>query len=167
MKKIVITGASCCGKTTVVNELSRLGYKIISEVARDVLKEMEGKSTEEKQLTILQRQLLEETYIDSLQDNSICFLDRGKIDNYAFCNYFGVTIPQEYTTQVDYSAVIILEPRPFENDGIRVEKDDLQRLEIANNIMTLYLHSGVPVFKVKLGSTGDQIKAILEISMSL
>ena len=40
MRKMVLTGGACSGKTTLVNELKRRGYNVLEEVARQVLEEL-------------------------------------------------------------------------------------------------------------------------------
>lgn len=39
LKKIVLTGGPCCGKTTLIEELNKRGYPVLHETAREVLNE--------------------------------------------------------------------------------------------------------------------------------
>ena len=119
--KVVITGGPYSGKTTLVNALANLNYKILPEVAIQVI---QNKINElgmasflcwrsshliELQSTILTIQSKNES---ALSLNEITVLDRGTIDNLAYLHLNKITPPVAMLNkakQAHYDLVIVCE----------------------------------------------------------
>lgn len=126
--RYVITGGPGVGKTTLLEIFSRMGYPIISEVARQVI-ERESKKYPSPfdwhtipgfQDMIAAEQLKAEDAIEV----PIVFLDRGLIDGYAYCRLRNTEIPkiiEDYAID-RYNKIFILDPLPtYINDSVRIE----------------------------------------------
>lgn len=168
----VITGPSSSGKTTVINYLQQLGYPVVREAARDILKEgVLTPRTIEFQTELAQRHLSREKEIrasvpQSLSGSSthdIAFADRGLYDGVAYCKYFGLQdIPEILKTELRYDAIFFLDPlREFEHDGLRVESGQKEALAITNLIRKEYEARGIPCVDVPMDSIEKRVKFIL------
>ena len=87
---VVITGGPSSGKTSIINRLSELGYKIVPEAAEKYIKEeqVKGKKvrdirTNEEDFTrvIFYKKIEAE---NELSSNQLTFLDRGLPDTVAY-----------------------------------------------------------------------------------
>jgi predicted ATPase len=116
--KIVITGGPCSGKTAVINELQKLGYKTIPEAALELIhKENNGQKkvfpwTDMKkfQLRVCKLQLKSEKKI---KKNEKVFLDRSIIDSIAYYNFYKNPLPNSLKEfKPDYDKVFFLEMLP-------------------------------------------------------
>ena len=89
-KWIIITGAPCSGKSSVVSGFENLGYRVIHETARAYIDELlkSGKSLQEIKADLLgfERALLyRKINIEAgLPENETIFFDRGLPDSIAY-----------------------------------------------------------------------------------
>lgn len=127
MRKYVITGGPCSGKTTTINELRNLGYHTIQESARAVIEQEQPNgilpwtNVFEFQKLVLKKQLELEERING----STTFLDRGCLDGIAYCWQAKIQAPQELieiTRSQRYTAIFLLEQlSEYKTDGQRKE----------------------------------------------
>lgn len=129
LKKHVITGGPCTGKTTTIDLLRQKGFRTIGEASRILIERtlrsggdlLPWKKPYEfnVELTRLQQEL------EAGAREGVHFLDRGVIDNLAYCEWFRIEPPlalKQAVAQARYGAVFILLPLPhFENDPVRKE----------------------------------------------
>jgi len=156
-KKYVLTGGPSCGKTTLLDALEVRGYNILKEVARGVLKEREDKPLNynehlTRQKLIFGLQVEQEKNLEG----EVAFLDRGIIDNFAYQVHLLCGIIPEYAELAKkhpmYDQVFVLDRLPFENDGLRIEKDDSEAQELHDSIIHFYQSFGYsPVFVPVMG----------------
>lgn len=128
MARNVLTGGPGNGKTTTCFELFKLGYLIGPESARPIIKEQEQlengilpwTNLAAFQLYVLDRQLQTENRI-----HGEVYLDRGIIDNIAYCRDGNIPVPnrlEHAAKERRYDNIFILEPLPFyETDAERKE----------------------------------------------
>lgn len=151
MEMYVITGSSSCGKTTLIEHLEKKGFPVAREAARDILKEGNLHPLKDPilfQNELAKRQFLEEERVKNLKMEA-AFLDRGICDHVVFCHHFGVTeLPPELKREPRYGAVFVLDALPFENDGIRIEKDINEALRIKDMIVKEYKARGIPCVSI-------------------
>lgn len=102
---VVVTGGPGSGKTTLVEDLGRLGFATVPEAAIQVIQELNDELGLEEQkrwrkeqraafqVRVLRRQIeLEEALA---AHDGPAFLDRGRLDGVAYCRHFGEPIPPE------------------------------------------------------------------------
>ena len=120
-KRIVISGSPGGGKTTLINELSRLGYAVFEEFSRSVIERgfKEGKERyfltdpEAFSKTLFQERKKQFEDFESLQSNSpFVFYDRGIPDIYAYLEAHGNASSQwrEMTAAFQYDLVFLVTP---------------------------------------------------------
>ncbi len=123
----VITGAPCCGKTSLIDQLADKGFQTVPEAAHLYIEsEMAlGRKINEilKNRIDLQGILIEmQLGIEhQLQANEVTFLDRALPDYLAFNRYVGLN-PNEMLSECfrhRYASVSILDPLPFQENGVR------------------------------------------------
>jgi predicted ATPase len=131
---VVLTGTSCTGKTTMIDQLVTRGFRTVPEVARSYFDaEMAGGRTIEEirsdlatvERTVMHLQIrLEET----LPTSEVIFLDRGLPDIITFFRYDGLNpaevIPSCFLHR--YAVVYVLDPFPIERDGLRIEDEEMR-----------------------------------------
>ncbi len=131
----VITGGPSSGKTTVLNELAKLGYLIYPEAARvfideemakgKTLKEIRGNETEfQKQVLKIKIKVEKEAPKDK-----IIFFDRAIPDSIAYYQICGLDSKEvlKFCQRKVYRKIFFLEQLPFDQDYARVE-DNNQRV---------------------------------------
>jgi predicted ATPase len=133
----VLTGAACCGKTTLIDMLSAGGYNIIPESARlyfdtEIAK---GRSLDE----MLGNGLALQDSMDELQlewedrcpMETVTFLDRGMPDSLSFYRLFGgnpnLALPRCFHHR--YAGVFILDRLPLQrSEQLGPEDEESSRL---------------------------------------
>jgi predicted ATPase len=166
----VITGAPSSGKTTILDELSKKGYKTVDEAARIYIdKEMQkGKTIEEIRSDELffQSQLLTmklNTEKDLIKDELV-FFDRGMHDTIAYFNLFNLPITPSITNSMknsDYKMVFIFELLEYKKDYSRTESIE-QVLKIEELLIEAYSTCNIPVVRVPFMNIEDRIEFILK-----
>ena len=127
----VITGASCSGKTTLIDQLSGKGFKTVPEVAREYIKKEKGKGRTIAEIREDQAALTSRVYNimiereHGLRIDEVAFLDRGLPDAFAFFRYAGMN-PNEIILDCfhyRYASVFMLDRLPYQRDGVRAADD--------------------------------------------
>jgi predicted ATPase len=165
-----ITGAPSSGKTTVIEALKRLGYRVVPESARAVLDERlaQGMSIEqargsedEFQERIFQHKLR----LHAAEDpKSVSFFDRGMHDLLAYIFYY--RYPRDpridkAMEDISYNHVFLLEPLPdFVPEPARVEGPDFSTA-ITPLLHQAYSLYGMPPIRVPVMSVDDRVSFIL------
>jgi predicted ATPase len=127
----VITGASCSGKTTLINQLSSKGFQTVPEAGRQYFeREMaRGRTIEEirknrASFTRLIYDLMKKQEC-GLRVADLIFLDRGIPDALAFFRYAGLD-PNQILSDCflhRYASVFLLNRLPYQKDGVRTAED--------------------------------------------
>ena len=108
MVNYVISGGPCTGKSSVVEELRRLGYNVLEEISRKVANSDErfvGKSVDE-----IDHHLFEKAIFEFQRDlfrnlgEGVYFSDSGIGDSFAYRKFRGVAVGQDI---LDFSKEII------------------------------------------------------------
>jgi len=133
----VITGAPSSGKSSVICELERLGYRVVHEVARAFIDEelKKGKTIEQikaDELAFERHILYKKIKIEeSLPKKEIIFLDRAVPDSIAYFKSAGLNPnePVKKSKLVRYKKIFLFERLEFEKDRVRSE-NQLKAAEI-------------------------------------
>ncbi len=148
MKTYVVSGGPGVGKTSVINELKKQGYKTIPEAARELALSDErfiGKSISEIEQDSFQEAIflkLKEQWKEIQKSNfNLVFLDRGIGDLIAYDYIRGVKEVKgvrEFAKKINYNKVFILDTLPNHiNDFLRTETKE-EAKEIHNKIIEVY-----------------------------
>ena len=128
---IVITGGPSSGKTSIINRLAELGYKIVPEAAEKYIKEekLKGKKIEEIRTNeedftklIFYKKIEAE---DQTAPEQLTFLDRGLPDTIAYgqADEYDISyaLNDPKLNENKYKKVFLLDLVPFEKTDIRIE----------------------------------------------
>jgi len=165
----VITGAPCSGKTTLLNELKRKGYKIVYEAARTLIdREMKkGKKLLEirKNEFEFQRKVLRiKIQIEKrLSKKRIVFLERGIPDSFAYYEICGIK-SDKYLKNISlscfYKKIFILEILDYKKDYSRTE--DLNKAQNLEKLLEKdYRKLKFPLIKVPVMSIDKRVAFVL------
>ena len=127
----VITGASCSGKTTLIDQLADKGFQTVPEAARQYFEREFAKGR-----TIGEIRKDPATFTCQVYDmmiererglraTEVTFLDRGLPDGFAFYRFAGLN-PNEILPdcfQHRYASVFMLNRFPYQQDGVRAGDD--------------------------------------------
>lgn len=166
-KWIVITGAPCSGKTTVINEMARLGFPVVHETARAII-ESElaiGHTLQQIKLNGLafQRDVLDaKIRIETrLPINEPVFLDRAIPDSIAYyrLNGFDIEEPAMRTRLFQYKKVFLFDRLRFEKDAVRIE-DDAVAETLDHLLESGYRELGYDVIRVPLVPVDERVRIV-------
>ena len=165
----VITGASCSGKTTIINQLADKGFQTVPEVARQYFeKELaKGRTIDEirKDRVAITNQVYD-LWLKlnrQLRVTEVTFLDRGLPDALAFYRFAGLN-PNEILPdcfQYRYASVFILNRLPYQQDGIRAG-DDTTAAYFDSWMERDYSALGYNVVRIPVLSPEERLSFILE-----
>jgi predicted ATPase len=165
----VITGAPCCGKTTLVDQLANQGFQTVPETAHLYIeREMaKGRTINGilKNRAALQRILIDmQLRIEhELHANDVTFLDRALPDCLAFNRFVGLN-PNEMLLECfhyRYASVFILDPLPFQENGVR--DDDAAKVGYLDEWLARdYSALGYRVVRVPVLSPQERLAFVLE-----
>ena len=166
MKVCILTGASCCGKTTMIKHFEALGYPVMHEASREILSEGKlhpARNPFKFQAEVAKRHLAREEKLRAENRGEIAFLDRGVYDGLAFSKHFGLKkLPAQLNRHIHYDVAFFLEALPmFEKDAIRVEADKSEALKIQKLIRKVYQKKNVPCVDVPVMSVEQRAEFIL------
>ena len=168
MKKYVLTGGPCSGKTTLIKRLEEKGFAIMDEIGREIIGQRKHILVDEEEHVIRQNlmfdlQLKRENKFMG-NGSEILFLDRGLADYCAYSEHLLGYIPEKiknYDISERYVDIFILDRLPFEHDGLRAESGDEEAQEIHDRIISSYEQKGYePVF-VPVMPIEERVKFIL------
>ena len=177
MRKYVLIGRSGSGKTSVLNELERLGFQIFDEVPRQVITERNKKfsvrtfgrifkerEVVKRQKIIFARHLKKEEEFEK-NNTPVLFMERGLIDFIAFTDYLCGFVPDEfynpeYNLPNRYNLVFNLENLPFVKDDVRIEKDEEEASVIQDRVIKTYEDFGYSLINITAKSIKNPAKSI-------
>ena len=129
----VITGAPCAGKTTVLVELQKRGFRVVWEAARELIEAdlRLGRTLDQirPHHGDFQRRLIpiKKQVEDSLPTDRTIFLDRAMPDSLSYFRLAGldpVEILDECSSHRYLSVFLFDRLSVSENDGVRVQSED-------------------------------------------
>ena len=176
MIKIVITGGTWSGKTTVIKHLKKEGFKIVSETAIELIADLNKKYGVEGQkewrrnnqstfqILLAETQKKKESKIKA-KKYEIVFFDRGLYDTLAYCKIRKIKVPRalvKIVKDAHYDKVFVLDT--LSNFDNRSETgrtcDKKTSIKGGNYIKKVYKKYGVEVICVKEMSIRKRIKFI-------
>jgi predicted ATPase len=125
----VITGSPCSGKTTVLNKLKKLGFRITPEAARVYLETEIAKGRVKEEIRNDEKTFQREIFAikmkieDGLPRNELIFMDRALPDSVTYYRVASID-PQEIFAKCRkyrYFAVFKFERLPYFDDLARIE----------------------------------------------
>lgn len=165
----VITGGPSSGKTTVLNELSKLGYVVYPEAARVFINEEMAKGKTLKEIRSdeaeFQRKVLKIKIKveENAPKDKVLFFDRAIPDSIAYFQICGLDQNEvlKFCKRKSYKKVFFFEEVPFDQDYARME--DNKTIEKLNKLLKEgYEKLGYEVRDIPVMSTAERVKIILK-----
>jgi predicted ATPase len=165
----VITGAPCCGKTTLIDQLANQGFQTVPETAHLYIEREMAKGRTINEIfanrAALQRGIedMQLSIEGGLQAIDVAFLDRAFPDCLAFHRVAGLN-PNEILPdcfQHRYASVLMLDPLPFQGNGVR--DDDASKVGYLDEWLARdYRALGYRVVRVPVLSPQERLAFVLE-----
>ena len=175
MRKFVISGGPCCGKTTLIEELQRRGYAAAPEIARGIIAaEQQALAQDPSHTPVLpwtnleefQRRVFERMLMrDANAAGDVVFFDYGLGDTVAFCIEGDVPIPDgsfEAVEESGYEKVFLLDRLPFYHQDAQRKEDDARARRIHDMICDTYMKFGFDVVVVPVMPVEERVAFVLE-----
>lgn len=171
-KHFIITGAPSTGKSSVVNELIKRGYVCHDEIARQVIKENQGKNNNLLPWVDMLA-FSDEVYarmkklVESLNTKQLCFLDRSMVDLIGYMNFANQEAPERYAQgakKAGYANSVFYMPfweDIFANDEQRLESTE-EAMRIDESLREAYINLGFELVEVPKGTIEERVDYILE-----
>jgi len=169
----VITGAPCSGKTSVISELARQGFRVVQETARTYIDGELKRGRDLLQIKtdslLFERRILNiKIEVESaLPADETIFLDRAIPDSIAYFELEGLDPeePRSKSSDIRYASVFMLNRLRFETDRVRTE-DDRMAATLDRLLETSYVDLGYPVVRVPVLSVKERCRFIFDIVQS-
>jgi predicted ATPase len=168
-KWYVITGGPSSGKTTVIEELAKLGYITFPEAARILIDQeiAEGKSIEEIRANEIEFQKrvfrLNLKILKKAPRDKVVFFDRALPDSIAYYRICGLD-PKEilkHCKRKIYKKVFFLEQLPLKRDYARIENGKTVK-KLNKLLKKTYRSLGYEVITVPKMSVKKRVQKILK-----
>lgn len=165
----VITGASCSGKTTIINLLAQKGFQTVPEAGRKYFEQELAKGRTIHEIRSDPAFITRHVYDimleheNELRTDETNFLDRALPDGFAFYRLAGIN-PNEILQDCfrnRYASVFMLKRLPYQKDGVRVADDETAEF-LESWILRDYSALGYKVIRVPVLSPEERLSFILE-----
>jgi predicted ATPase len=164
----VISGPTSSGKTTLINELSKMGYLTVPEISRMIIDEeiKKGKAVKDirkDEIDFQKRTLVIKMKIENeLPKDKIVFFDRGIPDSIAYYQLYGLDSKKliESCKQKQYKGVFMLAQLPFERDYARIEDPEILK-KLGMLLRKSYSNLGYEIKDIPAAPINERIKIIL------
>ena len=169
MNRILITGGPGTGKTSLINELKRNGYKCSEEISRKItlIKREEGhkqyflSNPLDFSLQLFDQRLAQ---YNKKYDYDTIIYDRGPIDVLAYLDFKSILIPKtliKKSKKLSYKYSFILNPwkEIYVNDDIRYETFE-ECKKIHNDLIKKYNEFGIKLITVPEGNLAERYKFV-------
>ncbi len=172
MKKVfVITGAPGGGKTSIITELERRGFKCLPEESRILIKELveiDSPALPWRDILVFNKLLLDRQIKQYLAaKDETCFLDRSFVDNIGYLKHSGVQVIDSISEIIDkyrfHNTVFFTEPwkEIYTKDSERVESFSTAS-KLSKFIKEAYIESGYEVVSIPKLPVSKRVDFILE-----
>jgi len=161
--KILITGSCGSGKSTLINEFNKRGYKTSQQLEEELW--FESEKGDEFEKAILKKRL---AIYQRLKNEALVFFDRGVVDILVYRKYENKPIPKdlkEFVRKCFYDKVFVLEPlgrhepNPERDHLIKTYEDAKRWYQLM--LETLREFGCTPII-VKNAPLNDRVKIILD-----
>lgn len=168
----VITGGPGFGKTELIEELRKSGFRCSGEFACDLIEthlQSDGEILPWKNPKLFQQEVLKRriAFYESVPDGMVAFADRGITDQLAFARYHGFGAPEvlvQGALNYRYSSqVFVTPPWPeiFVNDTIRTETYE-EAVLIHQSVIDTYSDLNYQLIELPLLSVAQRVKFLLK-----
>ncbi len=165
----VVTGAPSSGKTTLIRELEKLGYRVVHEVARGYIEaQMEqGRTLEEIRADkrsfetwILNAKVAMEA---TLPKDEVIVFDRAIPDSIAYFEAAGLdkTEAVEKSPRNRYRKVFLLDRLPYKTDHARIE-DKETAMKLDEGLERSYRMLGYDIIRIGVMSVQERLETVLQ-----
>jgi len=165
IKRIVITGGPCSGKTSIIDALKNSGYHCFDEVSREIIQNMNIQTAFKN--VDFEEAVFKKRKNDFLNAKTgLNFYDRSMLDNIAYLKNNKHNIPQHFTTQCDdhryYSKVFITTPweNIYHKDNERLENFS-EAIKIFDALKQVYEDANYNLLELPQLSVNERIKFII------
>lgn len=165
----VITGAPSSGKTTLLKELEKRGYRVIHEVARAFIEEEMQQRRTLKEIradkeSFENRVLNEKISIEAnLPKDEVIVFDRAIPDSIAYFEIAGLDTEEVIakSPRNEYKKVFLLDRLPYDRDHVRIEETETAA-RLDHGLEAGYKMLGYDVTRIGVMPAEERLRLILQ-----
>jgi predicted ATPase len=170
MKRYVITGGPCSGKSTVLELLAKNGHRVIDETARPLIEREKAKGSDvlpwinpHKFQRVVARIQFRKEFFAFIQFPDVIFLDRSLVDGCGYCVVEEVSVPWiiKRFGRKRYTKVFHLEMLPSYIYDTSRKEDRTLAIRIHEEIRNAYTVFGYEVISVPMMTPEERVEFIL------
>jgi len=171
--KVVISGGPGTGKSSIIDNLGRLGFSVFRESSREITKKYKKLGQDQLFLSepvkfsriLLQNRITQHKESNNIDEN-LSFFDRGIPDILAYLEYKKISYSEEFQRPAEefkYDAVFIAEPwrNIYKKDNERYESFE-ELIEINKHIKNTYSNFGYELILLPASSVKERVEFILD-----
>lgn len=174
----IFTGGPGAGKTSVLNELARLGYRVVPEAARLIIQEqirLQSNATHNGDKEAFRDLMLQQSVIDfknQISTEHPVFFDRGLPDLQGYSQGFCSNANPQIVTAIDwyrYNPIVFIFPpwqEIYRQDNER-QQDMSEAIYTFNVIKDAYQSCGYTLIELPKTSVLTRVEFILNIINSI
>ena len=165
----VLTGGPGSGKTTLINELKKLGHNTVEESARLHVEQRLKSGLTINQIRQNEKAFQEEVFRlkqkvhEALPRDAIAFFDRGFHDTIAYLKYHGHEVEhyiEATCNQLLYKKIFLLDMLPYKKDQVRTE-DHITAAALHYMLVDAYRDSGHNIIHVPVALPAERAQFVL------
>jgi predicted ATPase len=165
----VVTGAPSSGKTALVRELEKLGYRVVHEVARAYIETQMGQGRTLEDIRADKRSF--ENWIlhtkiaieAELSKDQVIIFDRAIPDSIAYFEVAGLDAKEAIGKSPlnRYKKVFLLDRLPYEVNHTRTEDDQIA-IRLDQSLEQSYKMLGYEIMRIKVMPIEERVKVIVD-----
>lgn len=170
-KRVVLTGGPGTGKSSICDRLESLGYKVVEEPARILLKKFKIESPENLPWNSINARnffqaSVEKMSVNNYLNNKSGIFDRSLVDEIGFRTHYNMEIStnlKDLCKKYRYDKIFIFPPweKIFKNDEIRIETFE-QCESINSHLLKGYRLMGYDPIEVPTTNIDHRLEFILD-----
>lgn len=164
IQRFVITGGPATGKSSIIEQLQKLGHNCFEEVSRSII-QAQNIQTSAKDFDF-ESAVFQKRKAQYMAATKRHFYDRSMLDGLAYMKLQNIPIPKEMLADLElhkYEQIVFITPaweEIYQQDAERLESFE-EALAVDKSIREVYHSSGYELIEIPLANVEERVEFIL------